>query len=798
MASDLIASSPPLPQHELDQLHNSANFGPDVASPVLSGYGSQSVTSDNVSMSGLSFSLPSYMTSIQPRPCYASRESASRAATELYRQHKELGLDDDSEGETDRVLISETATGYVNSFLDKLLHDILANAQSTQLPQLRSATADVLRRTLGKEAVAYADANLEDLLAAEPEDDTEDTASTPTDSVTRWDLEYIWKRARLRVMMRSENSDFDIDDDEHHAQEAGLSGLGRRFGDNASAVISLHGEIFLAGVLDFVSDHVFAVAIIPASMRRRRTSKKSPTLNADPTVLYIDETDLEKGVLNSPLDRHWRAWRKSTRSRGSYPTSPRHGHSYSDTSSPETTRAGSTQWGDGPYHNANTDLATPRGMPGEYIETPAVELPQRQLVPEADYPEHVMASNIPLPIGQHDVDEIETPGLAKDPEDKANMLERPSAKSNANLRNSLGITTFNPDDTGIPTSEDPSTFGTATVISQTYARSNDGHMAVNPDTVSALIGDRSLEGSEKIVNEPSDGPTSPHPERTSSLVNPISSPTSTTKRNREAAVGMGFPNGISLPQELPANEARSENISEKLSTHDDPRLRAASPSSETEGSEVMSPRDFMAARNLQGTRSARSDSAPQPVPTAQASPRTQIPSPLRSRLQTSGLQDRAENSPVSPLSASELGTERPTESSKYGAVAGAAVGERGTLVRKTSAPAARVTDDLARARGSPKIPDIARGSPKMRQTSLQDRESLRRIAVERNGSLVSLVDETSHKPRNKTPLTSSSIVSAEDFDSLLNGSDTIKMTLSPSSVRESPVSTHDQDEMCNA
>ncbi|KAF2151415.1 hypothetical protein K461DRAFT_295471 [Myriangium duriaei CBS 260.36] len=809
MEADLIASSPPLPQHELEQLQNAVNFGPDVASPVISGYGPPSVTSDSVSIASLPYSTaPLYMTSIQPKPCYASRESASRAATELYRQHKELDSDPDNDldDDTERVQVSETATAHVNSFLDKVLHDILVLAQSTQLPQLRTAAAEVLRRNLGKEAVAYADANLEDLLAAESEDeDGEDNVSTPTDSATKWDLESSWKRIRLRVMMRSENSDFDIDDDEHHASQAGLSGLTRRLGDSSAAVISLHSEIFLAGVLDFISDHVFAVAIIPALIRMRRGSKKSPAQIAEPNVLFVEEADLEKGVLNSPLDRLWRGWRKSTRSRASYPTSPRHGYSYSDASSPDTQRRGSTQWGDGPYHTHGQDLMTPRGMPGEYIETPAVE-----------YSERVMASNIPLPTNANDVEEIETPGLAEDPDDYLSAKQHTDRPTSAihvpqtNPRNSLGIaiteeeslkagqgSDINPNNTfALDTAKSDSAGDKTPTVRST------GQVAINPETASALTGGQPL-----TPELPKDGGAADvrHPERSSSLSNPVASPSPASKRNREAAIGMGFPNGISIPgdaiprspdlEKLP--QARPESVqttSSKRESRDDPRLRAASPSSETEGSEIMSPRDFMAARNLHSTR-LRSETSPLPSPSVPSPTKSGVLAPLRTKLQTSGISPtRGEHSPVSPLTASEIGLERPSDSSKYGVVTNVSSGPPSAITsaptsgipasvpasapssRKTSAPAGRLTDDLARARGSPKV----------RQTSLQDRESLRRIAVERNGSLVSLVDENSHRPRKQTPLTSSSIVTAEDFDSLLNGSDTIKMTLSPSSVREAP------------
>ncbi|PSK58686.1 hypothetical protein B9Z65_6701 [Elsinoe australis] len=855
MATDLIASSPPIPQHELHFQNHSAIAV--AASPVMSRRSPPSVASDSTSVvSGLAAAgSPPYLTSVNPKPDYVSQDSASRVTTELYKAQKELDSEDEEINvrESEEVEVSEGATQYVNGFLDKLLHDFLSVASSTQLHQLRTAVAKTLRKSLGQDAITFADANLEDLLTTE--DDEDEQRPSTRDSNTKWNLEYTWKRSRLRVMMRSEKSDFDIDDDERWVQQEGLLSPGRRFSGNPTA-ITLQSEIFLAGVLDYVSDSLLNLAIIPASIRMRRGSKKSPQQHSNPKLLVVEESDLEKGVLNSPLDKLWRMWRKSQRPRGIV-GSPRHGYSYSNVSSPVTARGDGDGWGDGPYHGTSQDLQTPRGMPGEFIETPAVEYNQREFVPDADdHPEHVLASNIPLPQGQRDVDEIEVPGLAKDPDEyeeelveeprrasyfppaqKAAEAERPTmSRKRSNSAPSPFARDFAPSNNAnmseIPSEpsaaemavasapQDKNTFSLAREEKSMENAPSDGSrlestgkVVVNPISpeskqdsgysvgkVAAGVGAAAAAGAAAV------GAASMTRDREASSPDPDSDQAGSPKpnrRNREAAVGFGYPNGISLPGQTNTGDTynhkhtsvaseRSERSEPEVPPKDAPsvrspsemsKLRAGSPGSETETSEIMSPRDFMSSRNLQYTRNARSDSLPEhpinPLGANKPAP------PFRNKLQTSGFDPVRERSPVSPLSASDKGLAGIPESGKVQSHDQ----ERVPTHRKTSAPAGRLSDDLARARGSPKIRqaslqngDLSHGD----SSSVHRKESLRRIAVERNGSLVSLVDENTHKVRAKAPVTSSSITSADDFDSLLNGGETIKMTLSPSSVREVP------------
>lgn len=353
-------------------------------SPVLSR--AESVTSDGISIaSSITETMPAYVASVRPAPVYVSLASASQVATEVQdARSSRLSDDEDSHEQNGRVAVAEGAVTILNTFLDKLLHDFLSTARSTSLLVLKPAVVEVLRKGLARDAIARAENDLEDLLALQDSDDEEPVPHTPKET-GKWSLEYIWKRSRLRVMMRSEKSDFDIDDDERHVQEEGLL-QGRRF--SQSSVISLYSEIFLAGVLDFVAEMLLSQAAIGAAVRSRRrgVNLKSGTGLQGMSHIVVQEPDVEKAALNSPAERLWRNWRKSMRSSGtrrysSLPGSPAMTH-------PENLAA-----------NAVAEEFQPQ-------------------IPDMDYPEHVLASNIPLPMSPRDVDEIEVPGLAKDPDEE--------------------------------------------------------------------------------------------------------------------------------------------------------------------------------------------------------------------------------------------------------------------------------------------------------------------------------------------------------------------------------------------
>lgn len=364
----------------------------DVSSPLVSPTMSRpgSVASGRSSIvSTMTVTAPNYVGTTRPSPEYISAASAGYLATES-QSHSLASVSEDEDDSSDQVVVADGAVSLINAFLDKLLFDFLSAARSTNLLALKPAIADVLKKSLARDAIARAQDDVEDLLALQDSDDEEEHISSTLDK-QKWNLEFAWKRARLRVMMRIETSDFDIDDDEKYVQEEGLL-QGRQF--SQARFMSLSAEIFLAGVLEFVAEQLLALASNGATMRARKQSlsvKADAGLTTTPRIL-VQEPDIEKAALNSPMDRLWRNWKKSLRSRGL-------GHQYRSTrslnGSPTLTQ----------HENV---LVEETGM------TPHI--------PDMEHPEHVIASNIPLPMSERDIDEINTPWLAKDPDEETNSV----------------------------------------------------------------------------------------------------------------------------------------------------------------------------------------------------------------------------------------------------------------------------------------------------------------------------------------------------------------------------------------
>jgi len=712
------------------------------------------------------------------------------------------------------------------------------------LSTLRPAVAEILKKNLARDTIAFADANLEDLLASE--DDEEEERPTTQDSSSRWNLEYVWKRARLRVMMRSEKSEFDIDDDEKFVQQEGLVSPDRRFSETAT-VISLTSEIFLAGVVDFLAEHIFVLAAFPAVSRAKRNSKKSLNGTAGSHHFIVEETDVEKAVLNSPVDRLWRNWRRSLRARGygitGSPLSPRHDYSPSMTSTPSLTRRESQPWGTGPY--AGSELATPRGIPGEFIETPMMERLQEDATPaiaDHDYREHILASNIPVPVSIRDVDEIEVPGLARDPDEVEEWqeVEPPRRKSYAHpdlfaayapaplgvanrpamnrqrsnseplaaretmRRTDTDETVTNKD---APASEDstmshknatdmaagsntaliPHTLpagaamaGIAVGGTAAIAAAAAMHASNHPlENVTFSTDPKAIDAQPKSSARISSVPDDPYLVEQSTGETEEQVPHSETlaqkANHREAAVGIHARDGISLPHgSVPISSFNQSAIkTNSNATHEPLDFEE----SDTETSDLAkSPRAFLASRNIRTTRSSNS------TPTLETS-QTE-PSVVSKVSMLDMNQVPATSSPVSPITPAD-------RSSKFAEATKFIKAERQSSRSPSTSPK-QMQEEFAKSRTSPRTsPKIGMkdfGSDAL--TAMPRRESsLRRLAVDRHGSLVSLVDESSNKIRPKVPLTSSSITSAEDFDSLIAGGETIKMTLSPSTVREVPVSS---------
>ncbi|KAK4626496.1 hypothetical protein CLAFUW4_04544 [Fulvia fulva] len=393
-------------------------------SPSISSYSNSTWTSQ----------LPLNIATVHPPPAYVAQFGAAQVVSDRKRRFSD---DEDDDVRTtissmrDDVQFSQPALILANAFLDQLLYSFLANARSTTLTALRPAVIEVLKSRLATEAIASAEEELQELLAGGDDEEEEmNHRQTLAERQRKWDTELVWKRTRLRVMVYIRLGEMEDDDEERYVRENELfQGADRRF-SQSSGLVSWAAAIFLTSVLEYVAEQTLQVAAQAADSRARRQCRnpRAPTsafgMVSPVDGVTVEDYDMEKVALNSGLGRLWRTWRKSLRSNANgAPLSP------ATTSSNNFSRRLSrdifgpglnprSSFGTGPDAlSVMEDSRRPSLMTTDKDVTQVAEDGVEEL-PEAGYPEHVLAANIPLPIGDEvrDVDEIEVPGLARDPD----------------------------------------------------------------------------------------------------------------------------------------------------------------------------------------------------------------------------------------------------------------------------------------------------------------------------------------------------------------------------------------------
>ena len=344
-----------------------------------------SFSSDRPSVSSsVTFQMP---TTVRPLPAYIAASVASQTVTDnLNAQLRQVDTDFE---ELENVIFAEQALSLLNGFLDHLLFAFLSTARSPSLTAIRPAITEVLKPRLAREAAEAADEELQGLLSGE-----DDEEFSPTDggrAIDRWDVEKVWKRTRLRIMVYTRLGEMEDEDEEKYVQqERGLSMDDDE--DEEAGLVSWASAIFLTSVVEYVAEQTLVVSGQAAYARMASRSKKSQhseeTDEGDIERLVIEEPDVEKIALNSALGRLWRTWRKRVRS-SLQPLSPNRGIR-PNSSYTSLHRRGSSQ---GTADNSYRVEQTP--------------------VSERAPTETDIAANIPLPLGARDVDEIEVPGLAR-------------------------------------------------------------------------------------------------------------------------------------------------------------------------------------------------------------------------------------------------------------------------------------------------------------------------------------------------------------------------------------------------
>jgi hypothetical protein len=413
---------PPLTSSSLQELRHGDESEQTIqpVSPIMSRR--TSLDSDRFStLSGLTSYFPNNPTNINPPPAYVAPFGASQVVSENQASNRRHSSDeeDDFKQNKDDVQFSEPALSLVNAFLDQLLFSFLSTARSTSLLALRPAVTEVLKHRLAKEAIASAEEELSELLAGGDDEEEMDSKQKQVEDSRKWDLELVWKRTRLRVMVYMRLGEMEDEDEQRYVKEEELfHGSERRF-SQSSGLVSWAAAIFLTSVLEYVAEQTLQVSGQAAYTRARRQSRAqrlAATHARTHENLVVEDHDVEKVALNSTLGRLWRTWRKALRNNAA-PSSPTH------RSTPSLSRLS--------RDNMASALSQRRSSFGTVDEGSVVNesrprsIDQKDDLTEMDYPEHVLAANIPLPIGNstRDIDEIVVPGLASDPEDDSEEKE---------------------------------------------------------------------------------------------------------------------------------------------------------------------------------------------------------------------------------------------------------------------------------------------------------------------------------------------------------------------------------------
>jgi hypothetical protein len=375
------------------------------------------MSSDRPSMTGYG-GLLSPPTSTNPEPIYIAASAASQIVTNDHDSQSDSWFDQhgiEPSGET--ALVAPGALKLVNNFLDQILFNFLSLSRSTSLASLRPAVSEVLKPKLAKDAISLADGELQEYLGG-GEDEELLAFHNGLEPSGDWDLELVWKRTRLRCMVYSSLGDMEEEDEDHYTeleQLDGPPGSNNRFSNNPG-VVSPAVAIFLTSIIEFMGEQVLVVAGQAAYHRLRakheREEREGISTHGDiADRVVVEDTDMEKVALDRTLGRLWRGWKKRIRS-------PTPSMSIGRSFSRESLRS-----------RGHSRINSTSNQPVPQVEEVLKKLPT------TDTPLDEQAANIPLPIHEDDVREIEIPGVAYQSDDEDDEqsedegLGRPRPKS---------------------------------------------------------------------------------------------------------------------------------------------------------------------------------------------------------------------------------------------------------------------------------------------------------------------------------------------------------------------------------
>ncbi|PGH20735.1 hypothetical protein AJ80_03495 [Polytolypa hystricis UAMH7299] len=328
---------------------------------------------------------------VRPEPQFI----AATAAAQIVTADQGLNALDSPTG-TGGALVAPAPLALLNGFLDNMLFNILLSAKSTKLSAIRPALSDVLKPRLAKEVIAAADDELSEYLGGSDDDELSDFHGgnePPGD----FELERSWKLTRLRCMVYTRLGDMEEEDEDEHLRREGLDEDSMGPGRFSSRIghITPAAAIFLTSILEYIGEHALILSGDAARTRISMARSRSPQHEQSDASwdqfqrLVVEEMDMEKLALNSTLGRLWRTWRKNVRA-----------PMLSRTLSRESMLRRS-------YLSAKTRS---RQSSIGTIDEPSVRglSPQPPLSEDAEL---VDPADIPLPLLDNDIDEIEVPGF---------------------------------------------------------------------------------------------------------------------------------------------------------------------------------------------------------------------------------------------------------------------------------------------------------------------------------------------------------------------------------------------------
>jgi hypothetical protein len=219
------------------------------------------------------------------------------------------------------------------------------------------------------------------------------------ESDTDFDLELAWKLARLRCMVYTRLGDLEEEDAIEIIEREQLDERGAqpRQYSSRSNNITPAGAIFLTSIIEYLGEQALYHAGILAQTRTANVHPQAQGTSADMAVsdsrsskrIIIEEIDIRRLGFEGPLARIWRNWRRPTRS-------PQ--ESFSTPTSPSD----------------NEEFASLKESPKRHTGSTVGTFPLPTIAQTIN---SIDPTQIPLPISENDVNEIEVPGLAREIDD---------------------------------------------------------------------------------------------------------------------------------------------------------------------------------------------------------------------------------------------------------------------------------------------------------------------------------------------------------------------------------------------